>query len=418
LGSTGGEAFRSILLRPQGLLLHFFSLRNLGNLILLFLPLGFLALLEPAMLAIAGPLLLGLLSSNCFFYNNHHTGTVIPVIFAAAIGAAGALISKFKIKFRNIAAGLAVFILINSMLCAVFYGPSPLSWRFWQRSSYRYWNTLHQFRVSAHDRIADRIMKMVPAQASLSVSNHLGAHLSNREVIYQFPHPQDLNQVDFIAVDILEYTPLIWLPRQQELKALNRVFKEGNFVLSFSEDGILLFARKQAGKQDEFRMGIEKIQSGIPAHEVNLPLGNRLLLLGFDLEKDYFFCGGKQRIVYYWQVLEGVRKKFRYAYFGLQDDLSGQYVLIDTLKQGKTQAHLVHLPLYLVLAAGDLKAGDILREEFDFYLPPDLNNGWYDWQTGLYVAPEFYSIRTQNEGLVPGTAEIDLGKIELKSKGR
>ena len=97
--------------------------------------------------------------------------------------------------------------------------------------------------VTAHDRIAARALKLVPANAVVSATNSLGAHLSARARILSFPVTQDAM---WIAADETQpgyadrFAPLetaeqlVWLRRNPEWK------------LIFEQDGVLLFRRVSA----------------------------------------------------------------------------------------------------------------------------------------------------------------------------
>jgi len=401
------------IFNPLSTLFRLLTFNNIANLLFLLLPVGFLSLFNVQSLLISLPVFLGLLLSPFFSYANHHNGTIIPFIFISSILGAKYLWDRYHNKFKNIQYALGAFIFCSSLLSNVFYGQSPLSWRFWNPQSYRYFDNLAQFKITEHDKITDKILKIIPRDALVSASNHLASHISQRETIYHFPHPGDFRKVDFVLVDLLEYFPIVWLPRQQEINNLKKIILDDNFTLRYNEDGILLF-EKANKKKEGFYLGVSKLKGAQPKNTVNLSFDNRLLLLGYDLEEGQLKIGKSYRITYYWKVLEDFAKAFSYSYFGLTDKLDKEYILMDTFYGQNSQLRLIHLPAYILYGPKDWQVGDIIKEELDFYLPERLTPGVYKWKTGLYITPNFYFIQTQKENLVPGTEEICLGIKEFK----
>jgi hypothetical protein len=94
--------------------------------------------------------------------------------------------------------------------------------------------------VTTHDRIAARGLRLIPANAVVSATNSLGAHLSARSRILSFPVTQDAS---WIAADETQpgyadrFAPLetaeqlAWLRTNPEWK------------LVFEQDGVLVFRR-------------------------------------------------------------------------------------------------------------------------------------------------------------------------------
>lgn len=413
LGTSIGEVFRTIILHPVDTIRRFITPEKLANLLLLLLPLGFLSLFNLSTLLICLPVLIGLILTPFFSYANHHNGLLIPFIFVSAINAGGYLTNKFSRKFKNIAYALGAFVFTASLFSSIFYGPSPLSWRFWNSLYYRYYGNVHQFKVTKHDRIIDKFVKMIPADAAISVSNHLGAHLSNREIIYHFPYPGDFSRIDYVLVDLLEYFPPEWGPRKDEIDALRELLLDDSFVLLSCEDGILLF--KKSGKKEKgCYLKIDKVKDVRPQTLLGGVFDKRLALLGYDLKDKYFMTGKRYRIVYYWRVLNDFKKDFSYTYFDKTEKLNKEYILIDTFRSQKQEFRIIHLPIYILYAPENWEAGEIIREEFDLYFPDDMPTGNYEWRAGLYAAPNFFFIQTENRNLVPGVKEIILGRIEIK----
>ncbi len=416
IGTSTGLIFKNIVLHPVAIFLKFITFNKIANLVLLLLPLGFISLLSMPVLVIASPVFIGLILSPFFSYTNHHNGVLIPFIFISAIYGAQYLSNKLKFKHRGINYVLGIFIFSSSLFAAVFYGPSPLSWRFWDKTSYRYCLNLQQFRITEHDKIADKIVKLVPPKSSLSASNHLGAHLSQRETIYHFPEPRDFSQIDCILVDLLEYFPIPGAPREDEIAALRKILLDNKFYLKKSEDGFLFFKKGRADNINNYFVNVSVVKETGPLFPIGLTFNRRLKLIGYNLKDNYLKAGKQQRIIYYWQVLEDFNKEFSYTYFGSKEKLKTEYILSDTIEKNEVSFRLVHLPLYIIYPPQDWRAGDIIKEEFDFYVPENIPAGVYKWKIGLYVAPEGFFIETEKKNLIPETTWMKMGEIKIKKE--
>ena len=98
-------------------------------------------------------------------------------------------------------------------------------------------------RVTDHDRIAQRALRLIPGDAVVSATNTLGAHLSARRRVLSFPYLEDSK---WIAADETQpgyadrYAPI---PTATQLAALRR---SAEWRLVFEEDGILVFRRRPA----------------------------------------------------------------------------------------------------------------------------------------------------------------------------
>jgi hypothetical protein len=98
-------------------------------------------------------------------------------------------------------------------------------------------------RVTVHDRIAERALRLIPGHAVVAATNTLAAHLSARRRVLSFPFVED---AQWIAADETQpgyadrYAPL---PTAIVLASLRR---NPEWQLVFEQDGILVFHRHPA----------------------------------------------------------------------------------------------------------------------------------------------------------------------------
>jgi uncharacterized membrane protein len=230
-GSASGIA-RKLFTDPGRLLSVAFDHRGTHYLLDLFLPIAALALLAPLLLvALVPELALNLLSSvdaqRSIHY--HYVAGEIPILFAAAAIGARRLGPR-----AGAAATVAVLVAIVSNYVL---GPIP----FWRLVPGGETLQARSAQVSRHDRIAARELNLIPANAPVTATNALGAHLSERKRIFSFPY---LREADWVVVD--EQKPSLGdhNDRRGGLRRIERLRHDPRFRLVAADDGVLVFRRR------------------------------------------------------------------------------------------------------------------------------------------------------------------------------
>ncbi len=226
---------------PWGLIVH--SLTHPGQVIPLLLdreklqtvfdllvPLGFLPLLSPGLALPAVPILIINLLAKSEWQSTvhaHYMAPVLPFLFAATAGAIGWL----NRRKRPTATSLALFVLINTVLVAVFFSPYPPGKQF-HRADY------HQ--PSAHETNLRHIVALVPDEAVVCAQSDIFPHLSHRRDIYVFPFVAD---AEYVVVDLdatAEKSPSGFHAFYAQV---NELLENPDFGVVASAGGVLLFQR-------------------------------------------------------------------------------------------------------------------------------------------------------------------------------
>jgi uncharacterized membrane protein len=236
-GSAGGIA-KTVFTHPWRILQQAFQSKDLHYLLHLALPLGLLFALAPlALLAAVPELALNVLSATPTqtSIHFHYTAGAIPALVIAAVLGAGALARRVQVRAGTVvAAAVAVSLLANWKLGAVpLWGAVPGGEDF-QKS---------EWKLTAHDRIADEALSLVPPHAVVSATNVLGAHLSARHRVLSLPK---LGDATWVAAD--ETRPS-YADRSAPLPAaaaLVRLRQNSAWRLVFERDGVLIFQRSSA----------------------------------------------------------------------------------------------------------------------------------------------------------------------------
>jgi uncharacterized membrane protein len=234
VGGSAGGILKTALTHPLRIAEAASSARDLHYLLELVAPLAALCLLAPLVLVAALPeLAINLLSSTTTqtSIHFHYTAGLIPPLVIAAIFGAKRL-SRWAFP---VAAAIVVAALVGNYRL----GPIP-GWRH-VPGGQTFQATAA--RVTVHDHIADRALRLIPGDAVVSATNTLGAHLSARARVLSFPFIQDSK---WIAADETQpgyadrYAPI---PTATQLAALRQ---NPEWQLVFEEDGIVVFRRRPA----------------------------------------------------------------------------------------------------------------------------------------------------------------------------
>ena len=166
----------------------------------LFLPLGYLSLLAPVFLIFAAPdLLIDLLSSRQSFHQIYYqySATITPFIFISAIYG----VSRIRRTIPEISPRtISVILLIFTLLSAYSFGPLIFAKK----------PNDKMFREPNKNSTTIRTyLRSIPEDLTLSTTNDLGAHLSQRAGIYTVPVATDSSDmVLFILKEDKQRNPL------------------------------------------------------------------------------------------------------------------------------------------------------------------------------------------------------------------
>jgi len=235
-GSPGGIA-RTTLTDPGAIAGALTSGRDLGYLARLILPLLGLPLLAPLAALTAVPeLLLNLLSGTRTqtSIHFHYTAGALPGLFFAAVLGAARLRRRYA--WANRPEGRAI--VVSTFLAGVLLGPLPV----WRDVPLGSGLATREHVVGHHARVAARAISVIPADARVSATNTLGAHLSERRRIFSFPV---LGDATWVAVDRQRpsYRDQADAPGPFG-RALAALEASGRYGVVFDEDGIVVLRLK------------------------------------------------------------------------------------------------------------------------------------------------------------------------------
>jgi uncharacterized membrane protein len=238
VGGSPGGIVKTTVTDPGAVVSEITRGHDLAYLGDLLLPLLGLPLLAPlAALTAAPELLLNLLSGTRTqtSIHFHYTAGALPGLFVAAILGAARL--RRRVAWTRRPEGRAV--VLSTLVAGLLLGPLPL----WRHVPFGSQLGTHEHVVGHHAAVARRALALVPPTATVSASNTLGAHLSERRRVLSFPV---LGEATWVAVDRQRpsYRDAMDAPVRFE-RALAALQARGEFTVVFDEDGILVL-RKSA----------------------------------------------------------------------------------------------------------------------------------------------------------------------------
>jgi uncharacterized membrane protein len=91
--------------------------------------------------------------------------------------------------------------------------------------------------ATAHSDLANTVVAMIPADASVSAQNTLVPHLSHRRSIYQYPYGSD--QSDYVVLDTSGFI-YPFTDQQAYDQSVRDLQSSGQFRTIFARDGYLV----------------------------------------------------------------------------------------------------------------------------------------------------------------------------------
>ncbi len=261
-GKTPLEIMKTILVNPANFLAYLFHPFKLINWIMFFLPFSFVPLMGADILVMMLPTLALLSFSGSMTHTSYFLYYVAPIlvvlVWSTIVGIPRLVrvshekerLKKWFRRYPPSVERISFAVLIGSVACSIYFGPSPISIQFWFRdfSLAPFHSTtfnIDRYRPTSHDEIARKAASMIPVSASVSAEFFLLVDVYRNREIRVFP---SIEGVDYIFIDKLH-------PRKT--RSSGGPFKENNqfyyewienrpdvFERIFAEDGVFLYKRR------------------------------------------------------------------------------------------------------------------------------------------------------------------------------
>lgn len=244
---------------------------------------GWLAILAPEYLLLGLPILIANTFSNFpgqYSGEQHYSAPLVPIFIVAAIYGARRLQAFVERQIPGRLTPRATNATLVAALGAVWLV-------FWSGSAQidRGWTPLARpFEWPAyteHDATLSRLTAQIPADAAVSATSAVHAHLAHREKIYVYP---ELGEATYVLVDVAGVTDM----QASDLKtSVETLTGAQGFGVVDAADGFLLLA-KGAGRVEvppDFKT-FAQVKSASPQVPVQAQFGPGLQFLGYDVVDD------------------------------------------------------------------------------------------------------------------------------------
>ncbi|MFQ6015933.1 MAG: DUF2079 domain-containing protein, partial [Anaerolineae bacterium] len=308
LGETLPQILETLFLRPWTILPQVLTGAKLAYIARLLAQFGFLPLLSPLTLVLALPsLAINLLSNFPLMYSpySYYATPLVPFLAISAIYGARSL-SEWLHQRRRIGRERSLLVistlaLLVGLTYSRLYGFSPLARNF------------RMPQVTAHARLINHFLDLIPPQASVSAHRVLNRRVSQREQVYIFPR---LEQADYIFLDVSADDSMHPNDVRTQVEEL---VGSGRYGILDARDGYILLQRGLEGRReipDPF-YDFARLVEPEPQYPTAIDFGPYLRLLGFDLDDDPEEQMVQLRL--YWQVLATVEGDYRLYPFYFDD---------------------------------------------------------------------------------------------------
>lgn len=268
----------TVLHDPGAILRAVFVWPKLGYLRYLLAPVGYTALAAPVALLLAAPTLaLNLLSQDYHMYSGvgDNSAEIASVVVIASILGAARLrgwLERWLTRKRS-SLVLGTYILATAVWNQHVDGFTPLGAAYSVPTR------------GAHQQLADRFVRQIPASAPVSTQDQLDPHLSSRRYLYLFADlgtDPPLRAADYLLLDVS--APTYPLPSYQLYDRAIGLLRSGWGVES-ADDGLILLKRGLRGRvipADFYRFALA---SGTPIPHRLTGSAGALVILGYDVKR-------------------------------------------------------------------------------------------------------------------------------------
>ncbi len=375
LGNSLGEIISTIFLHPIFVLKKILIIEKLGYIALLVMPLCFISFFHLPTFLIGFSMIMGNMLSHAIYMSTirlFYTATITPFIFISSIYALRFLLDKqslimdfvkkncstYVITRQGLVFAFSSVILFASITSSILYGPLPYS-------SDPYAN---EFLVEKGGvDYAKEMFKLIPPNASVSVSNDLGAHLSIRKNVYFFPYPPH-KEPEYVMINLAKpYRRSKTISREEYNKSLQKFLLQRNYGALHSKGGYTIFK-----KDYKDNLGIKKIAfaTDSPDQIVNIKLNNAVIFRGYTLNASIIRPKIPFRIVYFWKISE----ELDYDY----------HILIKLVdKNGRIVFQQDHEPVYGLYPSSSWSKKESISEVYWIELPITVSPGTYQIYAGV-----------------------------------
>jgi uncharacterized membrane protein len=362
--------------------------------------------------AIAGPALISLGDGASYDYRFHHYAITVPFLMAATMFGAVELrrrqegVPEGHRRRRRPWQGELFLTLAITLIFAVSLVDTPLNPKFWSGNPNSGMSQWRYGRIP-RDTLKDRWLNLnVPPRAPLAANEFLAPHLANRQTLAMVGYSEEskmlsiLDDVQYVVADALHDYAFPLSDDEfiggvlQDAPSIKTVMEHPEFDLLVAQDGLLLFGRNSDSREGLAQTLTLREWEGQKT-EPRLHFQEHVGLLSAQIEP----VGGR-------------RFRLRFEWVPLQPlDREPPLFAVSRL-EGVDHGRIAHLPTLALYPTSSWHTDQIVEEEFEIELPPELPAGSYRLLTGWYDGENLYAASTDASSRVG--EEFYVGTIVLE----
>lgn len=399
LGSNIADIIKTIIMHPIGVVKYAFTYQKILYVFHLFLPTGFLGILNPAALLITLPIFMQNLLSGAPTHSAiqyQYVALLIPFIFFSVIHGFKKILN-YKVVYNNRIMLITGFLIIT--VISGFYLKAP---------QFYFLQYINAYRIDDIIKEKNKLLSLIPKESSVISTFQFLPKLSNRRYLcsmhlvstgykmytqIKYEVPKDL---EYALIDFNE--PLMinsfFPPRAPD--NIRSFLEEGNWKVLRAVDDIVLFAKNLPDGNKLCEVAVNaKIQNVVEAD-----ISNQIIFLGYDIEKE----SSNNRIlhlVYYWK-----RKA------GLGGRAIGFFIqFLDSDNNVKLQK--IRVLGYRVYIPTSWTEGQVIKEHNYIFLPSGLGKGIYNVRAGLFYLEGGRILSVSDKAKTDNSGRIILGNVAI-----
>lgn len=406
LGKSIEEVLKFVTTHPIALGKIIFTKQKILFMIHLFMPLSFLSLLDLHIFVLSLAFFQHLISyrftEHTIYY--HYTAEMIPFIFITFIYGIKRFLKFFYVKKYFSQKIIISFIIGVAIISNIYLGPQINLIR-----------NIPKFKKDIWDYQKQRFLDIISPEASVVATFEFLPKLSQRGKLYSFHHVSigfyTLSNIPYQLPEDVEYALLdfndnltfntFYISGRSDVN-IRKFISSGQWGV-FDMIGNIVLLKKEYKDRYKLYQVLKELPkiSGITQASAN----DELELLGYEGSYENIYKGKQIKLVFYWRALREIKDDY------------GNFIDIIT-KNGEIKYRFIKPICYRVLPTYTWHTNEIIKENYNLYVPEDIKNEDYFIRIGIfdYKTKKTYPIFSSIANVIDNNSRIKLDNINFKKR--
>ncbi|MBA3943969.1 MAG: DUF2079 domain-containing protein [Herpetosiphonaceae bacterium] len=349
-------------------------------------------------LAIIGPAMITTGPGAAYAWSYHHYAAAVPFLIAGTIDGARRRAAAVPARRRGqYMAWQASLLFCTTLVFHVGLSDTPLAIPFWRGGPGSGLDP-SGYRRTSRDGLKDRWLAATVAPGrSIATSNFLAPHVADRSTLLLVRYPdeagaaqlaQHLDMIeaaypdalfDFLTTSGSGYAGGV----SYDHAAIRELLQAPQWGLIDARDGLLAFARNSPLQQ----LLPQTLRTVVDTAPEQARFADQIGLVQANITGA---GAGRWHAIFRWRMLGTAPSGLSFPVSRLD---------------GVGNARIVHLPM-MILRSAHWQTNQVLEEQFDLRLPPDLPPGRYTWRVGWYDGTSPFAAATDTRSRIGNEVRI------------